>query len=77
MSAVFEMAGVWSTGSDTEIGKWVQVAEIGKDRVQVHVNKGYDPPLALLTVDEARTLARQLYRMARRVEARQALKEAT
>jgi len=61
MSRVYHSAGVWASGGQKK--GWVQLYERG---VGIDIEKPYET--LQLTVDEARTLARQLYRLARRTE---------
>ncbi len=62
---VFEMSGVRASGHDKESDVWLQLCELGETVWLKETYKG-----AYLTVDEARKLARQLYRLARRIEKR-------
>lgn len=70
MTAVFEGSRVWATGNSDNPGIWVTTNEMGADRVRIVVEKGYSAMPADMTIAETRTLARQLYRLARRVEKR-------
>lgn len=69
-AGIAEAAGVWASG---EGGKeWVLVREVGKPaHVQIQVG-GFTT--AMLTPAQARRLARQLNRLARRIEQREQLK---
>jgi hypothetical protein len=60
---VFEVAGVWANGGDKD--HWVDLREVGDG---VALQPVYVTPV--LKPVQARRLARQLYRLARRVEKR-------
>lgn len=65
---VFEMHGVWASGGKDTKGKWIDLREIGADRVQISYHGiGGDP---LLSANQARYLGLKLLRLARRIEAR-------
>lgn len=64
--AVSEAAGVWAPTMNERGGKWVDIKEIGQDRIGVTM----DGSTAYLTAEGARTLANQLRRLAKRVDAR-------
>lgn len=67
--SVREMAGVKATRNvGTEETRWVEVRE-GNARLSVTIDTRH----AYLSVDEARKLARQLYRLALRIEKRRSL----
>lgn len=72
MSAVFMGASVWASGTKDIESTWVEVREVAVSRVQL--DRIYPGP-ANMSVDEARALARALYRLARRVEKRLQSKE--
>ena len=64
---VAEMHGVWASGKDATPGKWVEISQIGTDRISLHYE--YTGKSPLLTAEQARYLASKLNRLARRLEA--------
>lgn len=58
------MAGVWAS-ADPNNRRWVELSQLG-----IGVNITVGTSSTVLTVEGARTLARQLYRLARRNEVR-------
>jgi hypothetical protein len=68
-ATVREMAGVKASGGGDIKPRWVEVAELG-GLIRLEV-QGSSFGTAGLTPDEARRFARQLYRLAGRIEARQ------
>jgi hypothetical protein len=68
LGAIFEMAGTWAVGDKEHKGIWVRAGEVGKDRIFIEPTYS----TAIMTAEEARNLAKQLNRLARRVEHRNA-----
>lgn len=71
--SVWEARGVWASGSKDNKGIWVRIYEVRADCIGLEATYN----TAEMTVEEARALARQLYRLARRVEQRRAPVEKT
>lgn len=59
---VHEVGGVWASKGTT--ARWVKIYEVDINAIQISIEQ-YN---ANMTVEAARSLARQIYRLARRVE---------